>query len=78
MADCQIEFCLASIDPNGQPTNGIVRVQTDQDQFGMNNDIHNSAAGGSDDSQMKTTLTFGSATWKWSTRRRNTPVMDWR
>ena len=48
-ADCQIEFCLASIDPNGQPTNGIVRVQTDQDQFGMNNDIHNSAAGGSDD-----------------------------
>lgn len=48
-ADCQIEFCLASIDPNGQPTNGIVRVQTDQDQFGMNNDIHNSSAGGSDD-----------------------------
>lgn len=24
-ADCEIEFCLASIDPNGQPTTGIVR-----------------------------------------------------
>lgn len=25
-ADCQIEFCLAQIDPNGNPTNGIHRV----------------------------------------------------
>lgn len=27
-ADCEIEFCLAQRDPNGNPTNGIVRVQT--------------------------------------------------
>ncbi len=25
-ADCQIEFCLASIDPEGRPTNGIDRI----------------------------------------------------
>ena len=27
-ADCQIEFCLATTDPNGNPTNGITRTQT--------------------------------------------------
>lgn len=27
-ADTEIEFCLASVDPNGQPTNGITRTQT--------------------------------------------------
>ena len=26
-ADTQIEFCLASQDPNGNPTNGILRVR---------------------------------------------------
>ena len=30
LADCGIEFCLASIDPNGNPTNGITRTQTSQ------------------------------------------------
>ncbi len=29
-----ISFCLASMDPNGQPTSGIVRVQTDRDDIG--------------------------------------------
>ncbi|MEM8907527.1 MAG: M43 family zinc metalloprotease [Bacteroidota bacterium] len=28
-ADVGIEFCLASLDPNGNPTDGIVRTQTD-------------------------------------------------
>ncbi len=28
-ADVEIEFCLASVDPNGKETNGIVRTQTD-------------------------------------------------
>ena len=48
-ADCEIEFCLAKIDPNGLPTNGINRVQTNHGSFGMNNDIHTSALGGADD-----------------------------
>ena len=48
-ADCEIEFCLATTDPNGQPTNGINRVQTTHGQFGMNSDIHTSSAGGADD-----------------------------
>ena len=48
-ADCEIEFCLAKTDPNGQPTNGINRVQTNHGQFAMNNDIHTSSAGGADD-----------------------------
>ena len=32
-ADCQIEFCLASIDPNGGPTDGITRTYTDSVSF---------------------------------------------
>ena len=48
-ADCEIEFCLATTDPNGQPTNGVNRVQTTHAQFGMDNDIHTSSSGGADD-----------------------------
>jgi len=48
-ADSEIEFCLASTDPNGLPTNGINRVQTTHGQFGMNSDIHTASAGGADD-----------------------------
>ena len=48
-ADCEIEFCLAQTDPNGQSTNGINRVQTTHGQFTMNNDIHTSSSGGADD-----------------------------
>jgi hypothetical protein len=48
-ADCEIEFCLAKIDPNGQPTNGINRVETNHGKFGMDNDIHTSSLGGADD-----------------------------
>ena len=48
-ADCEIEFCLANIDPNGQPTNGINRVETTHGKFGMDNDIHTSSLGGADD-----------------------------
>lgn len=29
VADCQIEFCLARRDPNGNPSNGITRTPTD-------------------------------------------------
>lgn len=48
-ADCEIEFCLAATDPNGQPTTGIERIQTTHGPFGMNSDIHTSSAGGADD-----------------------------
>lgn len=33
-ADCELEFCLAKIDPAGQPTNGITRTQTNQSFIG--------------------------------------------
>jgi hypothetical protein len=34
-ADCEIEFCLATTDPNGQPTTGIERTETTISQFSM-------------------------------------------
>ena len=48
-ADCEIEFCLATTDPNGQPTTGITRTQTTHGPFGMESDIHTSSLGGKDD-----------------------------
>ena len=33
--DTRIRFCLATVDPNGNPTNGVVRVQTTQDAFDL-------------------------------------------
>ena len=48
-ADTEIEFCLATKDPNGLPTNGIDRVQTTHGSFGMDNDIHTTSDGGADD-----------------------------
>lgn len=38
-ADCNIEFCLASIDPNGNTTTGITRTQTTVNSFGMQGDF---------------------------------------
>ena len=32
-ADCEIEFCLAQKDPNGNTTTGITRTQTSQTSF---------------------------------------------
>ncbi len=34
-ADSEIEFCLATIDPNGNPTTGITRTQTSTSQFSI-------------------------------------------
>ena len=48
-ADSEIEFCLATIDPEGNSSTGIERIQTTHGQFGMNSDIHTSSAGGADD-----------------------------
>jgi len=48
-ADCEIEFCLAQTDPNGNSTTGIDRVQTAQTSFGMSGDpVMSVASGGAD------------------------------
>lgn len=48
-ADIGIEFCMASVDPNGNPTNGIVRKATTLPSFNSNNDnVKFSSAGGDD------------------------------
>ena len=44
----KIRFCLASTDPNGSPTVGIVRVKTDVASIGLLDDIYYSLRGGSD------------------------------
>lgn len=36
--DTEIEFCLAEVDPNGNATNGINRVQTSESSFDDNSD----------------------------------------
>lgn len=46
-ADCQIEFCLAVRTPEGQSTNGIIRVHTDKTEFPLNNTMKSSLTGGS-------------------------------
>src|ERR1043166_5750210 len=33
--DCEIEFCLADVDPNGNPTSGITREQYQGPQFSV-------------------------------------------
>ncbi|MBE0641286.1 MAG: hypothetical protein IH599_04575, partial [Bacteroidales bacterium] len=46
-ADIEIEFCMASRDPNGNPTNGITRKQTTNTNFTVfNNSVKFPAAGG--------------------------------
>lgn len=47
VADPKIKFRLATKDPNGERTDGIVRVQTDRTSFGTGDDIKRSGKGGS-------------------------------
>ena len=48
-ADTRIEFCLAIVDPNGNPTSGITRTQTTKESFNYFSDqIKSSANGGID------------------------------
>lgn len=48
-ADVEVEFCLATVDPNGSPTTGITRTQTSQTSFQMtNNAMKFTAQGGHD------------------------------
>jgi hypothetical protein len=46
--DARIEFRLATIDPFGQQTDGIVRKSTDVSAFGMDDKIKSSVLGGDD------------------------------
>jgi len=47
-ADSQIEFCMASVDPNGNPTNGITRTSTNVNGFGTNDAVKFASSGGKD------------------------------
>lgn len=47
-ADCRIEFQLASSDPAGRATKGIVRKATNVKGFGLDESIRSTASGGSD------------------------------
>ncbi|BCH29761.1 hypothetical protein MesoLjLc_16910 [Mesorhizobium sp. L-8-10] len=46
-ADSRIQFKLATTDPSGNPTDGIVRKRTDRDGFNDNDDVKSDATGGS-------------------------------
>jgi len=45
--DSNIEFCLATVDPNGNATNGVLRVPTTATSFGTNNTVKAASSGGS-------------------------------
>jgi len=48
VADCQVEFCLATIDPSGNSTTGIRRVQTTKPSFSDNDNVKFTSKGGDD------------------------------
>ncbi len=47
-ADCNIEFCLAAYDPNGDSTSGITRTYTDTTIFSTSDNIKSAQMGGAD------------------------------
>ncbi|MDF1696720.1 MAG: M43 family zinc metalloprotease [Saprospiraceae bacterium] len=47
-ADTEIEFCLASVDPSGNPTDGIRRRKTNKPSFGTNDNMKFNNKGGLD------------------------------
>ena len=46
-ADSEVEFCLATNDPEGNPTDGILRVSTSVSSFGTSDNVKFSNSGGS-------------------------------
>jgi hypothetical protein len=46
IADMEIEFCLATSDPEGKFTTGITRTQTTKDDIGLSSDVHYASEGG--------------------------------
>ncbi|WP_020536232.1 M43 family zinc metalloprotease [Lewinella cohaerens] len=47
-ADTEIEFCLASVDPDGNATNGITRTSTSVTAFSTNDNMKFNSSGGKD------------------------------
>ena len=47
-ADSEIEFCLATVDPNGNATTGITRTSTSVNGFGTNDSVKFTSSGGKD------------------------------
>ncbi len=47
-ADTQIQFCMASVDPNGNATNGITRKSSTRTSWGTNDAMKSSSQGGVD------------------------------
>jgi hypothetical protein len=47
-ADSEFEFCLASVDPSGNPTSGITRTPTTVNSFSSNNSVKFNSSGGHD------------------------------
>ncbi len=45
-ADAEIEFCLASVDPSGNSTDGITRTSTSVNGFGTNDAVKSASSGG--------------------------------
>ncbi|MAG54826.1 MAG: hypothetical protein CMJ83_00890 [Planctomycetes bacterium] len=45
-ADTEIEFCLATVDPQGAPTTGITYTQTSVSSFGTNDNVKFASSGG--------------------------------
>ncbi|MEO8151401.1 MAG: T9SS type A sorting domain-containing protein [Bacteroidia bacterium] len=48
IGNSEVKFCLASRDPSGNPTNGIVRVSTSTTSFSTNNNVKHTNLGGHD------------------------------
>lgn len=48
VANTGIQFCLASVDPNGKPTTGIRRVKTSKPSFSTNDAVKYTKKGGDD------------------------------
>ena len=46
--DARIEFKLATTDPDGNPTTGVTRTETNKSSFGSNDDVKFTAQGGID------------------------------
>ena len=47
-ADTEIEFCMATVDPNGNPTNGVTRTSTSVSSFSTNDNMKFNSSGGKD------------------------------
>lgn len=45
-ADTEIEFCMATVDPSGNPTTGITRKSTTVTAFGTNDAVKSTSTGG--------------------------------